>query len=340
MSFLTKRPNGFWYIVEKISLKKRKYISTREKSKAKANIVLAEFSKNKKRILSRDFSLSDLENSIMNNAEANNLKPKTIEIYKKVFKNLKTFFNDKQLNTFRASDFDYYKSKRFPEISQVSINIELRALKKFLRFAFKNELLSEDLSSKVDLYIVTDNKKKHFNESELNLIFETIEEGEIKDICQVTYLTASRRNEILNLKYKDVDLENRIINIFQEKPKKDKTLKQLHISVELYNIFKKYLLNVNGTQKVYDLNETIFKISPSWVSHKFKKIIRKLKLDDNLNFHSLRHTAATNLIKSSVSIYNAKSILGHSSTKVTEGYIHMSPENFKGDMEKLKTRDN
>ena len=40
MSVLTKRPNGFWNIVEPTSSGKRRYMSTKTKSKQEANSIL------------------------------------------------------------------------------------------------------------------------------------------------------------------------------------------------------------------------------------------------------------------------------------------------------------
>ena len=61
MSFLTKRPNGFWNIVEPTSSGKRRYMSTKTKSKQEANSILGNYLKNNKPDLNRKYFLRDLE---------------------------------------------------------------------------------------------------------------------------------------------------------------------------------------------------------------------------------------------------------------------------------------
>lgn len=335
MSFLTKRPNGIWNIVESNPSGKRSYRSTKTKSKVEANSILGNYLKNNKPDLNRKFFLRDLETSVLNDAEAKSYKPKTITIYKCVFKHLNSLFKDKELNTFNTDDINQYKILRKKSISEISCNIELRTMKKFFRFAYKTDMTIRDISNKIELYRIKDDRRKNFTEGELKTIFESINDKTLKDICSITYLTGSRRNEVLNIKYQDIDFEDGLINIYQEKPVKEHGLKSLHITDELKEILKDYFYNEDNTYKFFTPEQKLFNLSGSYVSHKFKKILRQNKIDDYLHFHSLRHSTATDLLKRGAAISNVQFILGHSSVKVTEGYTHLIPEDTKNDLSKL-----
>jgi site-specific recombinase XerD len=52
-----------------------------------------------------------------------------------------------------------------------------------------------------------------------------------------------------------------------------------------------------------------------------KKAIRELKLNEDLHWHSLRHTAATNLVNKGVPLPVVKQILGHSDINTTMIYV-------------------
>ncbi len=324
MSFLTKRPNGFWNIVEPTSSGKRRYMSTKTKSKQEANSILGNYLKNNKPDLNRKYFLRDLEKSVLHDAEAKSYSPNTIKIYKSVFKHLNSLFKDKELNTFKTDDINQYKILRGENISKISSNLELRSMKKFFKFAYKNEMTIRDISSKIELYKIKDDRRKIFTDKEIKIIFDSIDDKPFKDYCSITYLTGSRRNEILNLKYQDIDLENGLINIYQEKPKKEHGLKSLHITDELKKILKTYFYNEDGSLKFFTPEMKLFNFSGSYVSHKFKKILRQNKIYEYLHLHSLRHTTATDLIKRGSELSNVKFILGHSSVKVTEGYTSRS----------------
>lgn len=62
----------------------------------------------------------------------------------------------------------------------------------------------------------------------------------------------------------------------------------------------------------------------SYIAHMFKKFVRKAGLNERLHFHSLRHTFATCLVQSGVSIYEIQKLLGHSSIVITQMYSHLA----------------
>jgi integrase len=57
------------------------------------------------------------------------------------------------------------------------------------------------------------------------------------------------------------------------------------------------------------------------VKKSFKGACRRVGIK-NLRFHDLRHTFATRLVAKGIDIVSIKSLLGHSSVKVTERYTH------------------
>lgn len=338
MAFLTKRPNGIWNIVVTMPDGKRRFTSTGSRSKTEANKKFAEFQTRQRRVDSGKHLLSDIKEKVLNDARANAFKPKTLEIYLKVFAHMNSIFGNMEINSISLDDINRYKVKRLESISKVSLNMELRAMKKIFSYAYKNRYLREKFSSEITLFTVTDNKTKIFTEKELHQLFESMEEGEFKDACEVAFLTGSRRNEVLNIKYCDIDLNSDSINIYQIKPRRPRTVKQLPITSPLRNVLKKYFFDNSGNEKIFNANDKLFTISPSWMTHKFKKLIRKLKLSEDLKLHSLRHTTTTTLIRNKSSINATKEILGHSSIKVTEKYTHLIPKDYIQDLEKLTVR--
>ncbi len=59
-------------------------------------------------------------------------------------------------------------------------------------------------------------------------------------------------------------------------------------------------------------------ISDRALSVRFKRLVKALRLDERLHFHSLRHSFASWLVKEGVSIYDVQKLLGHTSIRVTE----------------------
>ena len=70
-------------------------------------------------------------------------------------------------------------------------------------------------------------------------------------------------------------------------------------------------------KKIINAQNTLWTYRRDYVSHKFKKEIRKLGIK-NGRFHDLRRTFGLNLIKQGMSIYKVSKLLGHKSVRTTE----------------------
>ena len=73
-----------------------------------------------------------------------------------------------------------------------------------------------------------------------------------------------------------------------------------------------------------------FEISTvSGLTHYFLRVKKRLKLDDQVNFHSTRHTFATKSLESGKSIEWVKHIMGHSDIRTTQIYAKITGEHIK-----------
>ncbi len=66
----------------------------------------------------------------------------------------------------------------------------------------------------------------------------------------------------------------------------------------------------------------------SYVSHEFKEAARKVGVGEDIHFHSLRHSFASNLVKRGVPIVTVKELLGHTDIKTTMVYSHVRREDL------------
>lgn len=71
------------------------------------------------------------------------------------------------------------------------------------------------------------------------------------------------------------------------------------------------------------------KLRADTVSKQFKRILKKLKLSNDYKFHSLRHTAITELLKKNVPLNVVKEIAGHKAITTTMIYSHVQSSDMK-----------
>ena len=69
---------------------------------------------------------------------------------------------------------------------------------------------------------------------------------------------------------------------------------------------------------------SVLNFNAEYVSKQFKKALRAAKLNDDIHFHSLRHSFASNLVQRGVNLYVIKELLGHEDIKTTQVYSHLT----------------
>ena len=95
---------------------------------------------------------------------------------------------------------------------------------------------------------------------------------------------------------------------------------------------RRYIKLNSQAQKLINSQTLLWDYKRDYVTHKFKKEVRRLEIK-NARFHDLRRTFGLNLIKQGMSIYKVSKLLGHSSVKTTEQHyaplLTVEIEDFK-----------
>jgi integrase len=136
----------------------------------------------------------------------------------------------------------------------------------------------------------------------------------LKPLIILALDTAMRRGELLKLRWRDIDFENRLINIiaFNTKTAKARTVGMTErVYEELSTIWE------NSPQ---DVDELVFGISNN-VKRSFTSACRDAGIDD-FHFHDLRHTAITRMIQSGFSPMEIMKISGHTQMATFARYVN------------------
>ncbi len=71
------------------------------------------------------------------------------------------------------------------------------------------------------------------------------------------------------------------------------------------------------------------------ITHRFKAVARACGIED-VHFHNLRHSTATQMLESGIPLEVVQRILGHSDIRVTQIYAKVRDQLVKREMAKLK----
>lgn len=123
--------------------------------------------------------------------------------------------------------------------------------------------------------------------------------GQLTEIITVALHTGMRLGEILNLKWKDIDLGRKVITVTKTKNKDPKTIP---VNQTVYNMLvtKSKVTSILG---YLFTTENGTKIRARNMQREFYKAMSKAGIE-NFRFHDLRHTFATRLIQAGVDIYS------------------------------------
>jgi len=138
-----------------------------------------------------------------------------------------------------------------------------------------------------------------------------------KAVLSLAFSVGLRVSEVVNLKLTDIDSKRMIISIKNAKGHKDRIVPLSPIILEILRAYFKeykpveYLFNGQ-----FDLK---------YSAHSCQVIFKKY-IDPKSHFHILRHSSATSLLEAGTDLRIIQKILGHSSSKTTEIYTHVSKQ--------------
>ena len=260
----------------------------------------------------------------------------TVALYQSSFDNFHHINADIPLKSINPRHFDLYKVHRLRSVSPVTVNIELRCLKSALNTAVRWELIEKNPFHGLKLAFVAEKSPTFFSKADLRKLISTVKEQWLREIIIFAILTGLRRNEILHLRWEDVSLDQKTINIQSSPTFKTKNGKRRTIPL---NDIALVILQAKYKERISDLVFVINgkPIQPGWLTHKFKYYVYLCRFkNDSLHFHSLRHTFASWLVQEGVSIYAIKELLGHSDIKMTQVYAHLQLDRLHSTVNKLQ----
>lgn len=175
---------------------------------------------------------------------------------------------------------------------------------------------------------------RYFSKEELNLMLSNAS-NHIKQVIVISIYTGLRINELLNLKWENVDFENNVIKVIQSATFKTKNRRErfvpIHPNLKSYLEYLKLHFVDPQTDKITPRNEYQQEyvlclkagVPIQSVRKSFSGLLRKLDIQ-NATLHTLRHTFASMCVMNSVDLYTIKEFLGHSKITTTEIYTHVS----------------
>ncbi len=238
----------------------------------------------------------------------------------------------------------------------------LRHLKPFFNWLEDQGIVTENVADPIKYPKVEHNiVEKTINEEQLEEIVkayneyqrEKQEKGHISQpfqmqmwfvpLVKTVFYTGLRASEVVNLTWSEVDLKERFIRITNKEGSSTKSGKERSIPIrkeKLKPVLEQWHGYLGKPQEGYVFPSATGsgmwdRMSSGNVSKTFKKYVRKAGLPETVNFHGLRHSCATQLLREGMPIVQVSKMLGHSSLEVTRIYEHLDETDLKDAIDRL-----
>lgn len=160
---------------------------------------------------------------------------------------------------------------------------------------------------------------KFFPDDEFEKIYEELADW-VQPIVLVAKYTGLRRNNVVHLKWSQVDLKEKFIVLDAEEMKNQQSLgiplneKSYQVLMGLVNKKKSSFVFCHANGSPY---------TPWGVTAAFKKGCIKAGYTPGYRFHDLRHDFCSKLVQRGVDLYKVKELAGHKDISSTLRYAHL-----------------
>jgi integrase len=243
------------------------------------------------------------------------------------------YFGNKRIKEITHTDILTYKLKRLDTPKQTGakrsiagVNRELELLRRMLNIAHQEGwILRSPFSIGKSLISKADERKCErilTREEETRLLNACVgRRTHLKPIIICALDTGMRQGEILSLRWRNIDFDEKVITVEAFNTKTMQT-RQVAMTTRLERELWSLYQSSNG-----DKNTLVFGITDN-VKRSFDGARKEVGLAD-VRFHDLRHTAATRLVSKHIPISEVGRVLGHSQPSTTYRYVNANLETVR-----------
>lgn len=164
--------------------------------------------------------------------------------------------------------------------------------------------------------------------NEIALIIKSTKQLRYRAFVLAVYSMGLRINEALNLKVGDIDSQEMRVHIRNGKSARDR---YVVLPAETLTILRQYWDTHHNQSYIFPGGSTIFvrhhakaPMNASGAQKFFKKVVEDCNIHKKVSVHTLRHCFGTHLVEGGLNLRAIQYQMGHSSSRTTEIYTHLT----------------
>ena len=227
-----------------------------------------------------------------------------------------------------------------------SIRMTYAVLNMALKKAVKWKYVSENACTGITLPRLEDSERVYLSPEQAQALLQTVAGHRLSTIITLALATGLRRGELLGLKWQDINFKDGILQVkrtliyvngeghkeVEPKTKKSKrTIKVPTFALEALKAHRKEQWKARTLATEWEERDLVFPnqdggyVSFASFQRHWSQVLVQSGLPHEMHFHDLRHSAATLLLRMGIAQKVVQEILGHTTGKMTEKYLHVLP---------------
>ena len=259
----------------------------------------------------------------------------TINSYKKDLSQFVLFTKDIDINKIDYNFIRNYLQFLYNQkYSSKTVSRHISSLKSFFKYLVKMGKIKENPCVLISSPKLEKKLPNYLNYNDLEVLFSIPDKNDVLGlrnllILELLYSCGVRVSELVNIKLKDIDFNNKRILILG-KGNKERYVLYGHICSDLLNEYlTKSYSKLNKNSEYLLLNKFGNKITDRAIRMIIDDIVKKSSLKLNISPHTLRHTFATHLLNEGADLKVVQELLGHENISTTGIYTHVSNEHLR-----------
>jgi len=242
---------------------------------------------------------------------------------------IKAIFGSRRLNQITRHQVQAFHSSLAEQgLAAATANHHLKLIRQSLNLARQWAMLDgENPAARIQMLHEDNKVENYLNDEQLGRLLTVLRTDRNRPVCRVAlYLlsTGCRLNEALSATWGDVDVERRVFTV-RSSNSKSRKIRSVPLNDAAVDVLNQIGRGEDG-DPIFVSGRTgaaFTTIAKQWDR------IRKLAGLPTLRLHDLRHSYASFLVNDGRTLYEVQAILGHSSSKVTEKYSHLSTKTLQ-----------
>src|SRR3989339_591167 len=181
-------------------------------------------------------------------------------------------------------------------------------INEYLAFSKKNNITNKNKA--IEEYLLSKQSRGNSPQT-INLALNSI---------KFFYKEVLKSKDVINLKVKDVGLDEMIIHLKEAKGMKDRiTIFPEKLKKDMEILVK----NKHKNDFLFESNRS-GKMTTTSLQKTFKNSLKKANINKDATFHSLRHSFATHLLENGTDVRYVQKLLGHNNIRTTQIYTQVT----------------